>query len=352
MSSHLTERQIAAYRDRVLPPRELLEVDDHLAVCADCRLRLAEGEPLAAAFAAWNGLPEEPAHRVALDLDKLGEEAAARPERQERPARPAVPVLWAAALLLAVGLLVWFLLRLPAEDDSLRADPRRMEASEGSVLASLSTLPEVQRHEVAAVLRAGRLERPPEIVGLLGAGAILRGKAAATEIRPLSPLGTAVRDGRPTFRWSPLAGAESYRVTVFDRDFHPVAAGVPDSRTEWTPEVPLAAGTVYAWQVKARRGEQEVTAPGPGSPQALFRVLPEERWAAVEDAAGQVRGSRLALGVLYARAGLVDDAERELQAAVQEHPGSAEVRSLLASVRSWRQPTPQPPSPTSTNPAQ
>jgi hypothetical protein len=351
MSNHLNERRIAAYRSRALPPRELLEVDDHLAACSDCRLRLAEREPLAAAFTAWDSLADEPVHRVELDLGKLVDGTEAQPEKRGLPVRPALPVLWAAALLLAVGLIVWLvLLSFRNGDDSLLADPQRVETE--SVFAALAALPEVQRHEVTAVLRAGRMERPPEIADLLGAGAILRGTAAATELQPLSPLGTAVRDGRPTFRWLPVAGAESYQVTVFDRDFQPVAASDPSARTEWTPEMPLAAGSVYAWQVKARRGGQEVTAPGPGSPQALFRVLPPERAAAVESAAGPVRGSSLALGVLYARAGLRDEAERELEAAVREHPGSAEVRSLLASVRSWRQPATQPPSPTSTNPAQ
>jgi lipopolysaccharide biosynthesis regulator YciM len=42
------------------------------------------------------------------------------------------------------------------------------------------------------------------------------------------------------------------------------------------------------------------------------------------------------LGVLYARAGMVDEAEREFQALVESNSNSSVARSLLLSVREWR----------------
>lgn len=325
MPSHLTARQIEEYHQRSLSPQELLEADDHLAGCPDCRLRLAEGEQLAGSCAAWEELREEPRRAVGLDLGALVDEAGLRRAHGWRRARPATLVLAAAGLLLLAGLAFW-LASLRREVESLRSAVRRIEAG-----------------------RPEPLQKPPEIAELLSEDAVLRGPAVASELNLRAPLATAVLDGRPTFRWSPLPDADSYRVTVFDRDFNPVADSGPLARTEWTPERPLPAGAVFAWQVKARRGNAELTAPGPGSPQALFRVLTTDRAAEIERAARAKGGSHLDLGILYAQAGLLDDAERELAAAVRESPDAEPPRKLLATVRSWR---PQSPSPTSTKAAQ
>jgi hypothetical protein len=130
-----------------------------------------------------------------------------------------------------------------------------------------------------------------------------------------------------------------------------VAESGPVLGTEWRPSRPLPAG-VYAWQVEARRGDEETMAPGPGSAPAMFRVLTADQARAVESAATAAGGSHLALGILYAHRGLVGEAERELEKVVAANPRSATARSLLASVRSWRSGSSQPPSPTSTNGAQ
>jgi len=53
MSEHLSPQNLERYRQSALPPLELLAVDDHLAVCEQCRLRLADE---AAANTAWRTL--------------------------------------------------------------------------------------------------------------------------------------------------------------------------------------------------------------------------------------------------------------------------------------------------------
>lgn len=222
---HLTGRQIEDYHSRALPPRELLEVDDHLAACPECRLRVAEGEPLSGALAAWETVPEEPT-AVRLDLGEILDEIEARKSRT-RPWRTAL--LAAALILLACG--IFWIARRPEP-----AGPR---------LAHTAQAP----------------------------GPVLRGPVSTPGFTLQAPLSTEVPGGRPTFRWTPLAGAELYRVMVFDRDFNRMADSGPLSGTEWTPERPLPGGT-YTWQVKARRrGGEEITAPGPGLPQAIFQVV-------------------------------------------------------------------------------
>ena len=230
---HLTGQQIEDYHRRALPPRELLEVDDHLADCPECRLRVAEGEPLSGALAAWEALPEVPEPTaVKLDLGEILDEIDARDARRGR-ARPWRPALLAAALLLLACGIFW-IARRPEPAERLLAQTTQ------------ATQP------------------------------VLRGPVSAPEFTLQAPLSTEVPGGRPTFRWTPLAGAESYQVMVFDRDFNRMADSGPLSGTEWTPEHPLPGGT-YTWQVKARRrGGEEITAPGPNRPQALFRVIDSE----------------------------------------------------------------------------
>ena len=360
MSAHLSERQIEGYRRRSLRPEELLEVDDHLADCGDCRRRVAAGERLAGAVAAWQDLGSDSGTAVGIDLGALMEESGRREERAAPPVLPRralVMVLSALGLLLAAGLMAWFAtLPLRREVASLRREVRTLRQREAVVTppapaSGLAALPADLRDAVTTALRDGRLERPALLAGLLGSGAVLRGPADSPGFALQAPLATAVLDGRPVFRWSPLPGGESYRVMVFDRDFNPVTGSGETAGTQWTPDRPLPPGGTYAWQVKARGHGAEVTAPGPASPEARFLVLPAEQADAVRSAAGAAGSSPLALGVLYARAGLADDAERELAAAVREGPEPEAARRLLDSVRSWRR-APQSPRPTSTNAAQ
>jgi hypothetical protein len=342
MSAHLSQRQIEEYRRRALPAAELLALDDHIAECPDCRLRLAAGEPLSGALQVWDDLSREDRAAVGIDLGALVDESRDGGRRPARGApRPLAVALWAAGLLLVTGLLAWLAtLPLRREVESLRTEVRTMRNGRPAPapVIGLEALPAGLRETVAAALRDGRLERPVEIAELRGTGAVLRGVTASARFAPLSPLATDVLDGRPTFRWSALPGAESYRVRVFDPDFNPVAdsGSLPGTGTEWIPVQPLRAGDVYAWQIKARGRGKEVTAPGPTSPQALFRVLEEKQAVAVRSEALTAGSSHLARGVIYARAGLADDAERELGAAVREEPDSEGARKLLESVQAWR----------------
>jgi hypothetical protein len=337
--SHLTERQVEEYQRRALSPRELLAVDDHIAACEECRLRLAAREPLSGALAAWDGLAPRRAPAPAV---------ARFPLR-----RPAVVAALAAVLVAVAGLGVWLAGRAPERPAVELADGSgRVALGPGGELVGLSSLPAEWRRDVAAALRSGRLDRPREIADLAGTEPALRGPASTAPFTLRSPVATAVAGGRPGFRWTPLAGAGAYEVKVFDPELHPAVASGPLTGTEWTPGRPLPVGTVYAWQVVAHRGGKEVIAPGPQSPPALFRVLAPEQAQAVASAAREAGGSPLALGVLYARSGLLDDAERELARVAAANPGSATARGLLASVRSWRSAAAQPPSPTSTNGAQ
>ncbi|MET0626117.1 MAG: zf-HC2 domain-containing protein [Pyrinomonadaceae bacterium] len=165
---------------------------------------------------------------------------------------------------------------------------------------------------------------------LLGGGA----EAGGSKTFALAyPVGAVVASPRPRFAWRPLAGAERYVIDVYDESFRKVATSGDVSGTEWTPVSDLKRGAVYSWEVTAYSADGSSRAPAPPAPQARFRVLDESRARALSRAERAAPRSHLALGVLYARAGLLDEAEREFQLLTAANPRSTVARRLLRDVR-------------------
>jgi hypothetical protein len=100
--------------------------------------------------------------------------------------------------------------------------------------------------------------------------------------------------------------------------------------------VALQPGATYIWQVTAvKDGEQILSSSAPPR-EARFRVLSAAQAAELSRAAREHANSHLVLGTLYAQAGLLDDAERELRALLVTNPQSAVARKLLLQVRALR----------------
>jgi len=162
------------------------------------------------------------------------------------------------------------------------------------------------------------------------------GAGGGADFRLLSPAGVVVETDRPVLSWSPLEGAGGYTVTIFDSDLNRVAASEPLSATRWVVPTPLARGRTYVWQVRAVKGGVEVVAPPPAGQRVKFRVLERAKLEEVERARRSQPDSHLVLGVLYAEAGLLEEAEREFAALVRANPQSQAARRLLAGVRAAR----------------
>jgi len=103
--------------------------------------------------------------------------------------------------------------------------------------------------------------------------------------------------------------------------------------TAWTVTPPLARGQSYSWQVKAIKDGQQFQAPKPPAPQARFRVLGGQQADEIVRARRSYGSSHLVLGLMYARAGLLDEAARELRALQSANPNSDVARRLLASIQ-------------------
>lgn len=193
------------------------------------------------------------------------------------------------------------------------------------------------RRAIVSALAEQRLEASPVLTRLKGEGGSLRGGNG--EGRPfllLSPVGKVVETTSPTFSWSPLAGASSYVVTVVDDQLNEVAKSGPLTKTEWRLRTPLARGSAYSWQVTALKDGQTITSPVMPAPQAKFMILDRARSEELRRVRRAAPRYHLGLGVLYARAGLLDEAEREFRALVKANPRSGAARKLLQSVRSMR----------------
>lgn len=202
--------------------------------------------------------------------------------------------------------------------------------------AGLEGLPDEWRRAVESALRAQRVERPTVVEALSRQKETLLGPSgSAHKVLIVGPAGTVVESDRPLFSWRALSGEASYVVAVFDSQYNRVAKSGPLTATEWTCPKTLQRGATYTWQVTALRDGEAIVSPSPPAPEARFMVL-EQAVADELMRARQLRpASHLTLGVLYARAGLADEAEREFRALVESNPGSAAARNLLHSVRAW-----------------
>ncbi len=350
MREHLTSQQVTDWRSGVTGAEEILRLDDHLAECADCRALISSqtaesvrvlcnefsSDHLTEAqlddYAQQRLLPADVLQHLDLcaecraDAEDLREFEAAN--RTEAPApgqsKAATPVairrglpVWAlsaaALAVAAVGVSVWFAI------NRQKPAPQGVTASAEHGVPPLvemaSAIPPAYRDEVNSAMNSGTVHLPDSIAGMSTAPVQLR----SVEVRhPIfhvtAPLATAVLEDTPLFRWTPVEGA-TYTVSVYDDQFQLVETGSALKVTEWRPQKPLARGAVYRWQVRAVKGGHAESAPAPTEAEARFLVMPQADAEKLQAARAAMPNASLAMGILYANAGAVEDAKRELTAA-------------------------------------
>ena len=343
--AHLTDSELAGYRERTLAAAELLRVDEHLTGCAECRDRIFEsGFAVAQARALRSELIEhldydqivasaegtaEPgvkAHvaecalcRAEVDDLRVFRMQLAQPHVEPPRREPIVmPVrrsagkkpVWlaaAAGFVVVAGLAVWSLTR-PA------APPAPPVAQRPAAPQEPALAPE-QQQAVQLAMASHKLERAAVLNRLAAKRGVLLG--APTESKTfeiLAPMGTTTASDRPVFQWQPMHGATSYVVAVFDENFQKVAESPAVTAAEWQPDEPLVRGLVFNWQVSARVNGRVVRAPVPPAPEARFEVVSAETAGEIANARRLHPANHLLLAVLYARAGALDDAAKEVDA--------------------------------------
>jgi len=204
--------------------------------------------------------------------------------------------------------------------------------TDGNLLGVRAGLPDEQA--IKDALQNGRVALPPSLRELRGGQSGTLMGVARTGFKLLTPVGVVIESDQPNLRWSALEGAASYTVTIYDSSLTEVAASDPLMTTQWAVPTPLARGRTYVWQVRAVKDGGEVVAPPPAASRIKFRVLEQAKVEAVQRAKRSNAKSHLVMGVIYAEAGLLDEAEREFDALLKDNPQSPIARRLLQSVRS------------------
>ena len=200
-------------------------------------------------------------------------------------------------------------------------------------LAGLDFLNSSNQADVKAALTAGRVKLPVELASLGGeSGTLLGGPDGRTSYGLVEPVAIVVRSNRPRFHWNAIPGAGTYELTIYGDGFKEVATSGPLSANTWTPAAPLRRGRVYTWQVVTVVDGKQVVLPPAAAPRARFKVLDRPAVADLERLERANYKSHLALGVVYAKHGLLSDAGREFQALVAANPDSTLAKNLLRSV--------------------
>jgi hypothetical protein len=205
-------------------------------------------------------------------------------------------------------------------------------------LSGVDYLPPSHQQMVKEALTNRRLEKSPLLAALPRPGSlVIRGSDNQSDrFSVIEPVGKVTLSDRPAFRWTRLEGAASYVVEIYDDTFTLVSSSAPLSGNTWTPPQTLKRGAVFSWQVKATKDGQDFITPRLPAPQAKFRILDQARANELTRSLRDYASSHLTLALLYADAGLLDEAERELHALQKANPDSDIARRLLSDVRTMR----------------
>ena len=372
--THLTYDELAGLVDDDLNAIDREIAESHLDFCSLCQTELSELRDFGSTTAspAKEYEPEEerssPTRRVALWQ------------------RPAFQISAQAAAALACAALLVILVSIPMRRETarLRARVAELEISNAALkektadAESLESEIAVLRDEVDQLKQAageqgivalndggGRvtLDKSGNLFGLKAQGQYeqavrdalqkerVKLPAALAEIRSPSgtlmggeypefklvePVGIVIETDRPAFRWSKLDGATGYTVTVYDSHLTRIAASDSLTATEWQAPSALPRGEIFIWQVRTIKDGKEVVAPPPAGARARFKVLEQSRVDEIGRAKKDYSNSHLILGVVFAEAGLREEARREFAELLKANPQSPLARKLLQSVSGAR----------------
>jgi hypothetical protein len=204
-------------------------------------------------------------------------------------------------------------------------------------LSGADTLPPAYQNLVKKALTSQRIERSSQLQGLTRPpSSLMDSDNQSREFSVLEPVGSVSWADRPAFRWSAMEGATGYVVEVYDDQFKLAASSPQLTNRSWAIPQPLPRGKIYSWQVKAIKDGQEITSPRPPAPQAKFRILDQAKASELARAKRTYTSSHLTLGLLYADAGLLKEAEQEFRLLLRSNPNSPVARTLLRQVQSLR----------------
>jgi hypothetical protein len=221
---------------------------------------------------------------------------------------------------------------------SLRDGDRKIVISRTGAVRGIEAVPDSLRQPIRDALLSQEIRKPESLNEIAGEQGAARGNNdKKSHFKLLRPGRNVIAEDRPVFEWQAVEGASNFEVQVADSRGREFANSrrLPASVTQWSPATPLKRGVIYSWAVSAIVNGQTITSPAPTAPEMKFKILEAAKMRQLE----QLRGlgfSHLALGVFYAREGMLAEAEREFQVLVNDNPDSQIAANLLRTVQSWR----------------
>jgi hypothetical protein len=363
--THLTVEQTSAYVDKHLTDEELQVVVDHLTNCEFCALAVDDLHTFKNEIASSLEREYHPVPVSPQTENWWQRTIAALPALFQRSPGLAFGAVLAILLLAVVSWLVWRtpegkapkqeIVEAPPVSPSLPSIPSQQVSVPVPVVAQLNdgegqlaldkegklsgadNLPPAYQNMLKEALTTRRIEKSAQLKGLVRPpSALMSTDKDKIEFSLIEPVGKVLMSNRPTFRWSSMEGATGYTVEIFDSKFNLVAASPQLTGNSWVASQSLPYGKVFAWQVKATKDGQEFTSPRPPAPQASFRILDQAKANELAKARRTYASSHLTLGLLYADAGLLKEAEQELRVLQKANPDSEIARSLLRQVQALK----------------
>jgi len=369
--SHPSIDQISEYVDGMTTDEELQVVKDHLTSCERCALMVNDLRAFKNQVAPRLNREYHPGS-VRATSESWGRRLLAfLPQTLQRPTLAFSSAL-VVLLLIVIGWVVWQRQQKretkpevvivtptlsPVPTPSVVPKPS-LQPSEGAAapvfaqlndgegrivldkegkLSGVDNLPTAYQRMLKETLTNQRLVKSPLLAGLNRPGSsLMGGDKQGNTFSVTEPIGKVIVSDRPTFRWSKLEGATGYVVEVYDEKFNLAAVSSQLTDNSWRPSQPLKRGAIYSWQVKAIKDDQEFRSPRPPVMQARFRILDLGKVNELTQARRTYASSHLTLGLLYAQAGLLEEAEQEFRAVQKSNPDSALVKNLLSQINKLR----------------
>lgn len=340
---HLSSTELHNYATGSAAKADQIICESHVEICEECdaELRLLTHvqapQKLPRAWSIWGSTPARLAAAIALiGLLTLAVlilwQRSSRSTREESvksvvPASALPPDYVAPPPAVPAS---------PPVVASLSDNNRELRLDQDGRLTGLDGFDESTQRLVKSTLAGEGLAKPKVLDDLRSAPIKLLGdQSSEVAFQLTGPVGKVITEQRPTLSWRPLSGATSYVVGVFDANFNLVAHSPSLLKTNWTVDVSLQRGQSYSWEVTATKDGKEIKAPVAPTPSAQFKLVEADQMSALSKLKQQKPVSHLALGLSYARFGLVDEAEGEFRQLVNENPDSAVARKLLRTVQAW-----------------
>lgn len=206
-------------------------------------------------------------------------------------------------------------------------------------LPAIPTLPSKWTQQLKELLKKGTVSQSKEIQLAMAQVQrdiiMMRGSDERSTSILLSPVATAVKSTRPTFRWAPVKDAQSYKLIIANQDQTEVIwKGDAGTQTQFslpTNAPALKRGETYSWLVEATVGGEPRL-----SEWVKFRVLDGAALVEVTRLEQRYGKSALVLGGVYEAHGLYEDAQKQFERLQQLNPNNPMVKRMLDALQQIR----------------